>query len=102
MNRSEFEELELQVQQSDLPLKLYLQQIGVSYWRKKCAAENDSLKHELAPISFKQPTAELTLEEQVPQGVSLLFPNGLRAHFGSGSEKLLIELLTHSLEGGHV
>ena len=107
MNRSEFEELELQVQQSDLPLKLYLQQIVVSYstyhyWRKKCAAENDSLKHELAPISFKQPTAELTLEEQVPQGVSLLFPNGLRAHFGSGSEKLLIELLTHSLEGGHV
>ena len=107
MNRSEFEELELQVQQSDLPLKLYLQQIGVSYstyhyWRKKCAAENDSIKHELAPISFKQPTTELTLEEQVPQGVSLLFPNGLRAHFGSGSEKLLIELLTHSLEGGHV
>lgn len=40
--------------------------------------------------------------EQVPQGVSLLFPNGLRAHFGGGSEKLLMELLTHSLEGGHV
>lgn len=40
--------------------------------------------------------------EQVPQGVSLLFPNGLRAHFGCGSEKLLMELLTHSLEGGHV
>ena len=48
MNRQEFEELELQVQQSDLPLKSYLQQIGVSYstyhyWRKKCAAEKDSL-----------------------------------------------------------
>ena len=40
--------------------------------------------------------------EQVPQGVSLLFPNGLRAHFGGGSENLLMELLTHSLEGGHV
>lgn len=107
MNRSEFEELELQVQQSDLPLKLYLQQVGVSYstyhyWRKKFAAEKDSLKQELAPISFKQPTAELTLDEQVPQGVALLFPNGLRAHFGSGSEKLLMELLTHSLEGSHV
>ena len=107
MNRQEFEELELQVQQSDLPLKSYLQQIGVSYstyhyWRKKCAAEKESLKQELAPISFKQPTAELTMGEQVPQGVSLLFPNGLRAHFGCGSEKLLMELLTHSLEGGHV
>ena len=31
MNRLEFEELELQVQQSGLPLKSYLQQIGVSY-----------------------------------------------------------------------
>lgn len=107
MNKSEFEELELQVQQSDLPLKLYLQQVGVSYstynyWRKKCAAEKDRLKQELAPISFKQPTVEPTLGEQVPQGVALLFPNGLRAHFGSGSQKLLMELLTHSLEGGHV
>ena len=107
MNKSEFEELELQVQQSGLPLKLYLQQVGVSYstyhyWRKKCAAEKDSLKQELAPISFKQPTAALTLGEQVPQGVALVFPNGLRAHFGGGSEKLLMELLTHSLEGGHV
>lgn len=107
MNRSEFEELELQVQQSDLPLKLYLQQVGISYstyhyWRKKCAAEKDSLKQEWAPISFKQPAAELTLGEQIPQGVALLFPNGLRAHFGSGSEKLLMELLTHSFEGSHV
>ncbi|WP_165157676.1 hypothetical protein [Parabacteroides sp. ZJ-118] len=41
MNRLEFEELELQVQQSGLPLKSCLQQVGVSYstyhyWRKKC------------------------------------------------------------------
>ena len=40
MNRLEFEELELQVQQSGLPLKSYLQQIGVSYstyhyWRRQ-------------------------------------------------------------------
>ena len=107
MNRSEFEELESRVQQRGLPLRLYLEQIGVSYstyhyWRKKCAAEKESLKQELAPISFKRPTMGSTLGGQVPQGVSLLFPNGLRAHFGGGSEKLLMELLTHSLEGGHV
>ena len=107
MNRSEFEELESRVQQSGLPLRLYLRQIGVSYstyhyWSKKCAAEKESLKQELAPISFKQPTAELTMGEQVPQGVSLLFPNGLRAHFGNGSEKLPPELLNQSLRGGHV
>ena len=44
MNRQEFEELELQVQQSELPLKSYLQQIGVSYstyhyWRRKCSVD---------------------------------------------------------------
>ncbi len=33
MNRLEFEELELQVQQSGLPLMSYLQQIGVSFYR---------------------------------------------------------------------
>ena len=31
MNRTEFEELEMQVQQSGLSLKSYLRQIGVSY-----------------------------------------------------------------------
>ena len=107
MNRSEFEELELQLQQSGLPLKLHLQRKGVSYstyhyWRRKCAVNKDRLKQELAPISFKQPTEELNLGDQVPAGVSLLFPNGLRAHFGNGSERLLMELLSQSLEGGHV
>ena len=39
MNRTEFEELEIQVQQSGLSLKSYLRQIGVSYstyhyWQK--------------------------------------------------------------------
>ena len=107
MNRTAFEELELQVQQSGLPLKLHLQQIGVSYstyhyWRKKCSVDGNNVKQELAPISFKQPPAEPVLGEQVPQGVSLLFPNGLRAHFGNGSEKLLMEVLTQNLQGNHV
>ena len=84
MNRQEFEELELQVQQSGLPLKSYLQQIGVSYsthhyWRKKCSVDRERVKQDLAPISFKQAVTESSLEEQVPQGVALPFPNGLRA-----------------------
>ena len=58
MNRQEFEELELQVQQSDLPLKSYLQQLGVSYstyhyWRKKCSVDKNSVKQELAPCIFR-------------------------------------------------
>ena len=104
MNRLEFEELELQVQQSGLPLKSYLQPIGVSYstyhyWRKKCSVAGERVKQELAPISFKQAVTESSLEEQVPHGVAVLFPNGLRAHFGNGSEKILMELLTQSLQG---
>ena len=107
MNRQEFEELALQVQQSNLPLKSYLQQIGVSYstyhyWRKKCSVERNSIKQELAPISFKQAVTESSQEEQFPHGVALLFPNDLRAHFGSGSEEILMEVLTQSLRGGHV
>ena len=107
MNRQEFEELELQLQQSGLPLKSFLQQLGVSYstyhyWRKKCSVDKNSVKQELAPISFKQAATESSLEEQVPHGVTLLFPNGLRAHFGSGSEGILMEVLTQSLRGGHV
>ena len=107
MNRQEFEELELQVQQSNLPLKSYLQQIGVSYstyhyWRRKCSVGRNSIKQELAPISFKQAVTESYREEQLPHGVAVLFPNGLRAHFGSGSEDLLMEVLTKSLRDGHV
>ena len=107
MNRQEFEKLELQEQQSKLPLKSYLQQIGVSYstyhyWRKKCSVERNSIKQELAPISFKQAVKESSQEEQLLHGVALLFPNGLRAHFGSGSEEILMEVLTQNLRGGHV
>ncbi|OUN79283.1 hypothetical protein [Bacteroides sp. An51A] len=107
MNRTGFEELEMQVQQSGLSLKSYLRQIGVSYstyhyWRKKCSVGKNSVKQELAPICFKQAATESSLEEQIPHGVALLFPNGLRAHFGNGSEEILMELLTKSLGGGHV
>ena len=75
MNRQEFEELELQLQQSGLPLKSYLQQIGVSYstyhyWRKKCSVDKNSVKQELAPISFKQAATESSQEEQLPCATS--------------------------------
>lgn len=107
MNRLEFEKLELQLQQSGLPLKSYLQQIGVSYstyhyWRKKCSVGKNSVNQELAPICFKQSATESSPEEQIPHGMALLFPNGLRAHFGNGSEEILMELLTKSPGGGHV
>lgn len=107
MNRLEFEELELKVQQSNLPLKAYLQQVGVSYstyhyWRKKCSVVENHTNDKLAPISFKQDNTDLSFTDHVPQGVAVLFPNGLRAYFGGDSEKLLLELFSKSLQDNHV
>lgn len=107
MTKQEFEELELQVQQSGLPLKSYQQQMGVSYstyhyWPRKCSVDGNSVKQELAHISFKRTVTESFLEEPVPHGVVLLFPNGLRAHFWNGSKEILTELFTQSLRGGDV
>ena len=103
MTREEFIELQSDQQKSGLSLKSYLQQIGTcystyNYWRKKyCCAEDQS--HELAPISFRpsSPSSGSVFTGDVPSGATLLFPNGLRAHFGAGSEDLLRELFDKSL-----
>ena len=39
----------------------------------------------------------LVVYGNVPSGATLLFPNGLRAYFGSGTEGVLLELLNKSL-----
>jgi putative transposase len=100
MTKEDFEILQLDLQQSGKSLKDYLHDAGViystyNYWRKKMT-ENVSAKPELAPISFKQPS-DPVFTGSVPSGATLLFPNGLRAHFGSGTEKVLMGLLTKSL-----
>ena len=78
MTKEEFEVLQLDLQHSGKSVKDYLQESGVNYstynyWRKKLLAG------------------------AMPSGATLLFPNGLRAHFGSGTESVLMELLTKSL-----
>ena len=102
MTKEEFLELQSDHQQSGLSLKSYLQQIGTgystyNYWRKKyCSAEEEH--HELAPISFRPSSPSSgSFTGDVPVGATLLFPNGLRAHFGSGTEGVLLELLNKSL-----
>lgn len=79
MNRQEFEELELQVQQSELPLKSYLQQIGVSYstyhyWRRKCSVDRSSIKHELAPISLNRHLRSLPKKNNCRMVLRCCFP----------------------------
>ena len=100
MTKEEFEVLQLDLQQSGKSVKDYLHDSGINYstynyWRKKFLVKEDP-KLELAPISFTQ-HADPVFSSAVPSGATLLFPNGLRAHFGSGTEGVLLELLNKSL-----
>ena len=103
MSHEEFLKLQSSHQSSGLTLKSYLQQIGTSYstynyWRKKYGTAGDSAR-DLAPISIRHEgfASSPSISGDVPSGVSLLFPNGLRAHFGSGTEEVLLELFNKSL-----
>ena len=58
--------------------------------------EKESPKSELAPISIR-PATDSVINGNVPSGANLLFPNGLRTHFGSYTESVLLELLNKSL-----
>jgi putative transposase len=100
MTKEGFEVLQLDLQQSGKSVKDYLRDAGVNYstynyWRKKMAEKESSMPG-LAPISFKAPS-DPVFTGAVPSGATLLFPNGLRAHFGSGTEDVLRELLNKSL-----
>ena len=96
MTKEEFEVLHLDLQQSGKSVKDYLRDAGVNYstynyWRKKLMVKDDS-KPGLAPISFTQ-HADPFFSSSVPSGATLLFPNGLCAHFGSGTEEVLRDLV---------
>ena len=102
MTKEEFLQLQSDHQASGLSLKLYLKQTGTSYstynyWRKKYCSPEKPMR-DLAPISLRrsEPSSN-TFTGDVPSGATLLFPNGLRAHFGSGTEYLLRDLLDKSL-----
>ena len=83
------------MQQSGMSVKKYLQHVDINYstynyWRKKLK-ESESPKSELSPINFTQ-SADSVFFSSIPSGVTLFFPNGLRVHFGSGTESVLMEL----------
>ena len=59
----------------------------------------------MAPITIREPqgdNAGNALAGIGLPGVTLAFPNGLKAHFGQGSERVLMEVLNRSLDRGHV
>ncbi|MBQ0019654.1 MAG: hypothetical protein KBT39_03930 [Bacteroidales bacterium] len=106
MTKEEFVALQPHHQQSGKSLKKFLQEVGVcyskyNYWNKKFKEEDQP--HELAPIMFTEPRGYNSMPQRqeftcdVPSGATFLFPNGLRAHFGSGTETMLMSLLERSL-----
>ena len=84
MTKEEFIKLQSGHVKSGMTLKLYLQQTGTdystyNYWRKKYCASSDR-SHEIAPIRFLDSgISSRPLPVDMPSGVSVIFPNGLRA-----------------------
>ena len=104
MTREEFEALRNRVKTSGQTLKSALKAEGIvystyNYWRKKLEAEKH--EHPIAPVTIREPqgvNAANPLAGVGLPGVTLAFPNGLKAHFGRGSEMVLMEVLNRSLE----
>lgn len=105
MTKQEFEKLQLKVAESGQPLKTILPLMGIAYstynyWRKKFTQPEAQV--EIAPIVVKSTPdyAEAPYMDLVElPGVTLAMPNGVKAHFGRGSEGVLMEVLRQSMHG---
>lgn len=104
MTKSEFQDLQVRALSSGLPLTKFLSSEGVAYstynyWCKKLKAESEPMP--IAPISIRKehyPASQgVSMPEVELPGVTLAFPNGVKAHFGRGSEAVLLEVLTQSM-----
>ena len=103
MTKNEFVSLQLQYHQSFQSFKVFLMDSGIClhsnyhYWDKKY--KTIDTPKELAPIMFmKAMTKESAFPaNDMPSGISLLFPKGLRTHFGPSSNDILVELLMKSI-----
>ena len=104
MTKEEFEVLKLEQKESGKSLKTFLGDRGICftryyYWKKKYSQQK--MGAGLVPVEIHNNTESHcvslgTMPGEIG-GVSLAFPNGLRAHFGRGSEKVLMEVLRKSL-----
>ena len=101
MTKLEFKELQVQFACSGTTLKKFLRSEGIAYstynyWSKKIKAEEAS--QPIAPISIrKEPRMSAETDSNAIMdlpGVTLAFPNGVKALFGLGSDRVLMEMLT--------
>ncbi len=110
MTKEEFQQLQLQQKESGLGLMNYLKRESIpyssyNYWNRKYSEETERLNNlPLAPIMF---TDELPAERSlVPigeshtigassiEGITVLLPNGIQAHFSAGMASAALQLLT--------
>ena len=106
MTKEEFEVLKREQKESGKSIKTFLAGRGICftnyyYWKRKYS--RPKVETGLVPIELHNNTGSHCVSfETMPGeigGVSLVFPNGLRAHFGRGSEQVLMEVLRKSLGG---
>ena len=85
-------------------LKEFLRKEGVAYstynyWCNKIKAEAEPMP--IAPISIRDESRTEQESLSMPgvelPGVTLAFPNGVRAHFGRGSGEVLMKVLSQSM-----
>ena len=104
MTKEEFEVLKREQKERGKSVKTFLAGRGICftsyyYWKKKY--REPKMETGLVPIEIHNDTGSHCVSlDTIPGeigGVSLAFPNGVRAHFGKGSEKVLLEVMRKSL-----
>ena len=104
MTKEEFDVLKREQKESGVSVKTFLAGRGIGltsyyYWKKKF----DDTKREtgLIPIEIHNEgschSVSISTQPGEISGISIAFPNGVRAHFGKGSETVLMEVLRKSL-----
>lgn len=110
MTKEEFQQLQLQQKESGLGLMHFLMRESIpysnySYWKKKYSAETERLNNlPLAPIVFTDELADdrsvvpigerHTTGAMCMEGITVLLPNGIQAHFSAGMAGAALQLLT--------
>ena len=104
MTKEEFELLQRRQKESGKSVKAFLAEEGIwftryYYWKKKY--RQTKMETGLVPIEIHNNTGGHSVSHEgiwgEIGGVILAFPNGLRAHFGRGSEQVLMEVIRKSL-----
>ena len=104
MTKEEFELLQQRQKESGKSVKAFLREEGIwftryYYWKKKY--DGSKVEAGLVPIEIHNTGAHHSVSIATPpgeiSGVSIAFPNGVRAHFGKGSESVLMEVIRKSL-----